>query len=104
MTRLQQRDKHPCLRGLAGGSRGWGVQRIAAAEDLAPCVTRCLSSHQPGVLRPEASLPGGPCVGDAGLNRTPPSFSATQDRLKSQRVGPVNLTLLGNRVSTDVVS
>lgn len=72
MTRLQQRDKHPCLRGLAGGSRGWGVQRIAAAEDLAPCVTRCLSSHQPGVLRPEASLPGGPCVGDAGLNRTPP--------------------------------
>lgn len=42
-------------------------------------------------------------MGDAGLNRTPPP-SATQDRLKSQRVGPVNLTLLGNRVSTDVVS
>ena len=71
MTWLQQRDKHQCLRGLAGGSRGWGVQMIAAAGNLAPCVTRCLASHQPGGLRPEASLPGSPCVGDAGLNRTP---------------------------------
>lgn len=95
---LQRHDRHRCLRGPVGGSRGWGVQMMAAAGNLAPRVARRLSSHQPGGLRPEALLPGGPCAGDAGLNgiplplcyprqaRVPPSGTCELDLTRKQGI------------------
>lgn len=36
MMWLQRHDKHRCLRGPVGGSRGWGVQMTAAVGTWFP--------------------------------------------------------------------